>query len=112
MGLGWKRSRRSTPNAAEAPTARSTARQLEEERRTTATSSAAVCDSTRTTASVTRFFAASVKKLASLTRAILTRYRTRSAMLKIKKIDHVAVCVADIDEAAARWRAVFGLEAR
>ena len=33
-------------------------------------------------------------------------------MLKIKKIDHVAVCVSDIDEAAARWRAVFGLEAR
>ena len=31
-------------------------------------------------------------------------------MLKIKKLDHVAVCVADIDEAAARWRAVFGLE--
>jgi methylmalonyl-CoA/ethylmalonyl-CoA epimerase len=33
-------------------------------------------------------------------------------MLKIRKIDHVAVCVPDIDEAAARWRAVFGLEAR
>jgi methylmalonyl-CoA/ethylmalonyl-CoA epimerase len=33
-------------------------------------------------------------------------------MLKIKKIDHVAVCVSDIDEAAARWRAVFGLEGR
>jgi methylmalonyl-CoA/ethylmalonyl-CoA epimerase len=32
-------------------------------------------------------------------------------MLKIKKIDHVAVCVPDIDEAAARWRAAFGLEA-
>lgn len=30
--------------------------------------------------------------------------------LKIKKIDHVAVCVADIDEAAAKWRAVLGLE--
>jgi methylmalonyl-CoA/ethylmalonyl-CoA epimerase len=30
--------------------------------------------------------------------------------LKIRKIDHVAVCVADIDEAAARWRDVFGLE--
>jgi methylmalonyl-CoA/ethylmalonyl-CoA epimerase len=30
--------------------------------------------------------------------------------LKIRKIDHVAVCVADIDEAAARWRKVFGLE--
>jgi methylmalonyl-CoA/ethylmalonyl-CoA epimerase len=33
-------------------------------------------------------------------------------MLKIKKIDHVAVCVADIDEALARWRTVFGLQAR
>ncbi len=33
-------------------------------------------------------------------------------MLKIKKIDHVAVCVADIDEAAARWRAVLGLAPR
>jgi methylmalonyl-CoA/ethylmalonyl-CoA epimerase len=33
-------------------------------------------------------------------------------MLKIKKIDHIAVCVPDIDEAAARWRAAFGLEAR
>jgi methylmalonyl-CoA/ethylmalonyl-CoA epimerase len=31
-------------------------------------------------------------------------------MLKIKKLDHVAVCVADIDQAAARWRAAFGLE--
>ena len=30
--------------------------------------------------------------------------------LKIRKIDHVAVCVADIDEAAARWRDVLGLE--
>lgn len=33
-------------------------------------------------------------------------------MLKIKKIDHVAVCVADLDEAAARWRALFGLAPR
>jgi methylmalonyl-CoA/ethylmalonyl-CoA epimerase len=31
-------------------------------------------------------------------------------MVKIKKLDHVAVCVADIDEAAARWHAAFGLE--
>jgi methylmalonyl-CoA/ethylmalonyl-CoA epimerase len=31
-------------------------------------------------------------------------------MLKIKKLDHVAVCVADLDEACARWRATFGLE--
>lgn len=30
--------------------------------------------------------------------------------MKIKRIDHVAVCVADIDEAAARWRAVLGIE--
>jgi methylmalonyl-CoA/ethylmalonyl-CoA epimerase len=30
-------------------------------------------------------------------------------MLKIKRIDHVAVCVGDLDEAAARWRALFGL---
>jgi methylmalonyl-CoA/ethylmalonyl-CoA epimerase len=27
-------------------------------------------------------------------------------MLKIRKLDHVAVCVADLDEAAARWRAL------
>jgi methylmalonyl-CoA/ethylmalonyl-CoA epimerase len=33
-------------------------------------------------------------------------------MLKIKKIDHVAVCVSDIDESAARWRTVFGLAAQ
>jgi methylmalonyl-CoA/ethylmalonyl-CoA epimerase len=30
--------------------------------------------------------------------------------LKITKIDHVAVCVADIDEAAAKWKSVLGLE--
>jgi methylmalonyl-CoA/ethylmalonyl-CoA epimerase len=30
--------------------------------------------------------------------------------LEIKKIDHIAVCVADIDEAAAKWQAVLGLE--
>jgi methylmalonyl-CoA/ethylmalonyl-CoA epimerase len=30
-------------------------------------------------------------------------------MLRIKKIDHVAVCVADLDEALARWRDVLGL---
>ena len=29
---------------------------------------------------------------------------------KIKKIDHIAVCVSDIDEAAGRWRQVLGLE--
>ena len=33
-------------------------------------------------------------------------------MLKIKKLDHVAVCVAALDEAAARWRTAFGLEPR
>lgn len=33
-------------------------------------------------------------------------------MLKIKKIDHIAVCVSDLDEAAARWRSVFGLVER
>ena len=31
---------------------------------------------------------------------------------KITKIDHIAVCVPDIDEAAAKWRAVLGLSAR
>lgn len=31
-------------------------------------------------------------------------------MLKIKKIDHVSVCVGDLDEAKARWQALFGLE--
>src|ERR1700727_878004 len=33
-------------------------------------------------------------------------------MLKIKKIDHVAICVNDIDAAAAKYREVLGLEAR
>ena len=33
-------------------------------------------------------------------------------MHKIKQLDHVAVCVADIDEAAARWQKAFGLEPR
>ena len=28
---------------------------------------------------------------------------------RIKKIDHVAVCVADIDQAAATWQKAFGL---
>lgn len=31
-------------------------------------------------------------------------------MLKIKKIDHVAVCVADTDAALAKWKEVLGLE--
>lgn len=30
-------------------------------------------------------------------------------MLKIKKIDHVAICVRDIDEAAAKWMQVLGI---
>jgi methylmalonyl-CoA/ethylmalonyl-CoA epimerase len=30
-------------------------------------------------------------------------------ILKIKKIDHVAVCVSDIDDSAARWRTLFGI---
>lgn len=33
-------------------------------------------------------------------------------MFKVKKIDHVAVCVSDIDAAAATWSKVFGLEMR
>jgi methylmalonyl-CoA/ethylmalonyl-CoA epimerase len=33
-------------------------------------------------------------------------------MLKIKKIDHVAVCVDDIDAAVARWGGAFGLQPR
>src|SRR5579863_4161283 len=31
-------------------------------------------------------------------------------MIRIKKIDHVAVCVPDLDEAIARYKAAFGLE--
>lgn len=31
-------------------------------------------------------------------------------MLRIKKIDHVAICVADTDEAIANYRQVLGLE--
>ncbi|MGD0677415.1 MAG: methylmalonyl-CoA epimerase [Polyangiaceae bacterium] len=31
------------------------------------------------------------------------------APFRIKKIDHVAICVADIEEATARWRDLFGL---
>jgi methylmalonyl-CoA/ethylmalonyl-CoA epimerase len=30
-------------------------------------------------------------------------------MFKINKIDHVAFCVADLDQAAARWQALFGI---
>ena len=33
-------------------------------------------------------------------------------MLRIKKIDHVAVCVSDVDESIAKYKAVFGLEAK
>jgi methylmalonyl-CoA/ethylmalonyl-CoA epimerase len=32
-------------------------------------------------------------------------------MLKIKKIDHVAVCVANVADGARRWTELFGLEA-
>lgn len=32
-------------------------------------------------------------------------------MIRIKKIDHVAVCVEDIDAAAAKYKEVLGLEA-
>ncbi|AKT43283.1 methylmalonyl-CoA epimerase [Chondromyces crocatus] len=32
-------------------------------------------------------------------------------MLKIKKIDHVAVAVTDVDEALARYRQILGIEA-
>jgi methylmalonyl-CoA/ethylmalonyl-CoA epimerase len=31
-------------------------------------------------------------------------------MLRIKKIDHVAICVADTDQAIAKYKQVFGLE--
>ncbi len=31
--------------------------------------------------------------------------------IRLKKIDHVAVCVSDVDAALARWRDVFGLDA-
>jgi methylmalonyl-CoA/ethylmalonyl-CoA epimerase len=31
-------------------------------------------------------------------------------MLKIKKIDHVALCVPSLDDAAAQWKALFGVE--
>jgi methylmalonyl-CoA/ethylmalonyl-CoA epimerase len=33
-------------------------------------------------------------------------------MFTIKKIDHVAVCVSDIDAAVAKYKEVFGLEGR
>lgn len=32
-------------------------------------------------------------------------------MLKIKKIDHVAIAVNDVDAALAKWKEAFGLEA-
>ncbi len=37
------------------------------------------------------------------------RVEARDFKLKIKKIDHVAVCVADIDEASRRWQALLGV---
>jgi methylmalonyl-CoA/ethylmalonyl-CoA epimerase len=33
-------------------------------------------------------------------------------MLKIKRIDHVAIAVADVDEALAKWQQAFGLTAK
>jgi len=33
-------------------------------------------------------------------------------MVKIKRLDHVAICVRDVDQAAAEWRRLFGLEPR
>ncbi len=33
-------------------------------------------------------------------------------MFRVKKIDHVAVCVSDIDAAAATWQKVLGLSVR
>ena len=36
-------------------------------------------------------------------------YEKDGSLLKIKKIDHVAVCVADLDGAVAQWRTLFGL---
>lgn len=37
-----------------------------------------------------------------------TRYIPR--VIKIKKVDHVAICVSDIDEAAAKYKQILGLE--
>ena len=31
-------------------------------------------------------------------------------MIRIKKIDHIAICVKDVDESLAKYRQVFGLE--
>lgn len=31
-------------------------------------------------------------------------------MFKVKKVDHVAVCVADVDASIAKWKEVLGLE--
>ncbi len=33
-------------------------------------------------------------------------------MVKIKRLDHVAICVEDIDQAADKWRTLFALEPR
>jgi methylmalonyl-CoA/ethylmalonyl-CoA epimerase len=33
-----------------------------------------------------------------------------AAGFRVKKVDHVAICVPDLDEALPRWRAVLGLE--
>jgi len=36
--------------------------------------------------------------------------RYRLGMLRIKRIDHVAVCVKDVDEAARRYKDLFGVD--
>lgn len=33
-------------------------------------------------------------------------------MVKIKRLDHVAICVEDVDQAAEKWRALFDLAPR
>lgn len=38
------------------------------------------------------------------------RVVSTGTMFKVKKIDHVAICVNDLDAAAAKWREVLGLE--
>jgi methylmalonyl-CoA/ethylmalonyl-CoA epimerase len=38
--------------------------------------------------------------------------RGEESMLKIKRIDHIAICVGDLDEAGARWQALLGLTAK
>ena len=47
--------------------------------------------------------------MASRAHYIRERPRERVPMLKVKRIAHVAVCVADVDAAGAVWASVFGL---